>query len=327
MIYRNIMLTVYAKKWWFIILMGLIAGSACSPSKSKMEMIPYRTGSWQPDTLGNHRVVLHVTGNEKAVKAEIPWRRRDQYPGDKMMILVDEKTGQMEIDGLYIDDVAFDRTTMKRVRKTLDRNRDGALIDLHSANQFNVRDGFINSACLYMEHFPYIDRLWFGEYFDKDSPPDFWLIEMSGIPFGLMGEMLQDGGNKYRGMVYGMTSRLPWAGDPRSLWKIWDEFGMEESEMIGYWSPDCPISTDKPTVLATAYVTEDGCLVAIGSWAESTENIHLLVDWHRLGINMENARVEAPYIKDFQEYQSFSPSELIPLEPGKGWILKIYEEE
>lgn len=50
----------------------------------------------------------------------------------------------------------------------------------------------------------------FGEYFDKDSPPDFWLVEMSGIPYGLMGEMLQDGGNQYRGMLYGMTARLPW---------------------------------------------------------------------------------------------------------------------
>ena len=59
------------------------------------------------------------------------------------------------IDGLYIDDVAFDRTTMKRVRKVLDRNRPGALIDLHSANQFNVRDGFASSANLYLEHFPY----------------------------------------------------------------------------------------------------------------------------------------------------------------------------
>jgi len=233
----------------------------------------------------------------------------------------------MEIDGLYIDDVAFDRTTMKRVRKTLDRNRDGAPIDLHSANQFNVRDGFINSASLYMEHFPFIDRLWFGEYFDKDSPPDFWLIEMSGIPFGVMGEMLQDGGNKYRGMVYGMTSRLPWAGDPRSLWKIWDAFGMEVSEMIGYWSPDCPVNTGESTVLATAYVGEDGCLVAIGSWAKATEHIHLSVDWDRLGINMENARVEAPFIKDFQEYHRFSPSGFLPVEPGKGWLLKIYEDK
>ena len=105
----------------------------------------------------------------------------------------------VSIDGLYIDDVAFDRTVMKRVRKVLDRGRPDALIDLHSANQFNVRDGFANSANLYMEHFPYIDRLWFGEYFDYDAPPDYWLVEISGIPFGLMGEMLQDGGNPWRG--------------------------------------------------------------------------------------------------------------------------------
>ena len=84
------------------------------------------------------------------------------------------------IDGLYIDDVAFDRTTMKRVRKVLDRSRPGALIDLHSANQFNVRDGFANSANLYLEHFPFLNRLWFGEYFDYNSAPDFWLVEISG---------------------------------------------------------------------------------------------------------------------------------------------------
>ncbi|MFC1783701.1 glycoside hydrolase domain-containing protein, partial [Planctomycetota bacterium] len=118
-------------------------------------------------------------------------------------------TQKVGIDGLYIDDVAFDRTTMKRVRKILDRNRPGALIDLHSANQYNVRDGYVNSANLYLEHFPYINRLWFGEYFDYDSNPDFWLIEVSGIPFGLMGEMLQDGGNPWRGMIYGMTARMP----------------------------------------------------------------------------------------------------------------------
>ena len=41
------------------------------------------------------------------------------------------------IDGLYIDDLAFDRMSMKRVRKILNRTNPGALIDLHSANQYN----------------------------------------------------------------------------------------------------------------------------------------------------------------------------------------------
>ncbi|HET7603197.1 MAG TPA: glycoside hydrolase domain-containing protein, partial [Gemmatimonadales bacterium] len=41
------------------------------------------------------------------------------------------------IDGLYLDDVAFDRITMQRIRRVLERNRPAPLIDLHSANQYN----------------------------------------------------------------------------------------------------------------------------------------------------------------------------------------------
>jgi len=231
------------------------------------------------------------------------------------------------IDGLYIDDVAYDRTTMKRVRKILDRGRKGALIDLHSANQFNPRDGFANSANLYLEHFPYINRLWFGEYFDYDSSPDFWLIELSGIPFGIMGEMLQGGGNPWRGMLYGMTSRLPWAGDPRPLWKIWDDFGIQEARMKGYWSPSCPVKTENPDVLATAYVKKDTVLVSIASWAEDIVLCKLEIDWKTLGMNPENMKLHAPFIKEFQGKTTFKPTDMIPVEPGKGWLLILSEKK
>ena len=107
---------------------------------------------------------------------------------------------------------------------------------------------------LYMEHFPYVNRLWFGEYFDyENNSPDFFLTEVSGIPFGLMGEMLEKGGNPWRGMIYGMTNRMPWSdnADPRPIWKVWDDFGMQGTKMFGYWSPNCPVKTDNPDVLAT----------------------------------------------------------------------------
>jgi len=228
------------------------------------------------------------------------------------------------IDGLYIDDVAFDRTVMKRVRKILDRGREGALIDLHSANQYNPRDGFANSANLYLEHFPYIDRLWFGEYFDYDSQPDFWLVEISGIPFGLMGEMLQDGGNPWRGMVYGMTSRLPWAGDPTPLWRARDDFGIEKSNMIGYWSTRCPVKTGREDVLATAYVIKHGrTMVALASWAKEDVTCKLAVDWKTLGLNPKKARLTAPPIKDFQPSAEFKPDDEIPIPKGKGWLIVI----
>ncbi len=230
------------------------------------------------------------------------------------------------IDGLYIDDVAFDRTVMKRLRKILDREKEGSLIDLHSANQYNVRDGFANSANLYMEHFPFINRLWFGEYFDYDSAPDFWLTEVSGIPFGLMGEMLQDGGNRWRGMIYGMTSRLPWAGDPRPLWKVWDDFGIQESRMIGCWVEDCPVRTDHKDVLATVYVKEDQTLVSLASWAESQVDVKLRINWRGLGLDRERAVIQAPAIQDFQDERQFSVDEDIPMEPGKGWLLIVREQ-
>jgi hypothetical protein len=235
---------------------------------------------------------------------------------------------KMQIDGLYIDDVAFDRTTMKRVRKVLDQGRPAAVIDLHSANQYNPRDGFTNSANLYLEHFPYINRLWFGEYFDPNSAPDFWFIEMSGIPYGLMGEMLQDGGNKWRGMIYGMTNRMSYGGnDPSPLWKVWDDFRIQESEMFGYWSPRCPVKIGHKDVLATAYVGKGKSLVSIASWAAEDVDIRLSIDWKALGINPAAATILAPEVRDFQPAAVFNPDDPIPVQKGKGWLLIIQPQQ
>lgn len=231
------------------------------------------------------------------------------------------------IDGLYLDDVAFDRVTMKRVRKALAAHRPDPLIDLHSANQYNERDGWNSSALLYMEQMPYLDRLWFGEYFDyQKTSPAYWLTEISGIPYGLMGEMLQDGGNPWRGMVFGMTNRMPWSGgDPRELWKAWDAFGIERSDMIGWWAPDVPVKTGRKDVLATVYQRPGRAMVAIASWAPQATAVPLRIDWQALGIDPAKATIAASAIEGFQPARTFARGEAIPLEPGKGWLLVIAE--
>ena len=231
------------------------------------------------------------------------------------------------IDGLYLDDVAFDRTTMKRVRKVLTRGRPNPIIDLHSANQFNPRDGFANSANLYLEHFPFIDRLWFGEYFDYNSEPDYWLTEISGIPFGLMGEMLQDKGNPWRGMIFGMTNRMPWSGDPRPLWHLWDEFGMQQTRMIGFWVPSSPVKTGNPSVLATVYQADGRALVAVASWAKATTEIKLSIDWKALGIDPADAVITAPAVANFQDAATFKPGQPISVQPGRGWLLWVARQK
>ncbi|MGI8952598.1 MAG: glycoside hydrolase domain-containing protein [Chitinophagaceae bacterium] len=235
-------------------------------------------------------------------------------------------TKNVGIDGIYLDDVAFDRITMKRIKRVLTEDGHPGIIDLHSANQYDSSDGFNNSANLYMEHFPYLNRLWFGEYFDyKNNSPDFFLTEVSGIPFGLMGEMLQGGGNAWRGMIYGMTNRMPWSdnANPRPIWKVWDEFGMQGTEMIGYWSSNCPVKTTNEKVLATVYKKNNKALISIASWADDDVTVQLKIDWKKLGIDSSKAAITAPEIKNFQSGKTFKLNEKILVEKGKGWLLII----
>jgi hypothetical protein len=277
-------------------------------------------GPWLQEHLEDHYIPgWHVPELEDSAVVTTGISRWHNFYVEGLHWLVDN----VGIDGLYLDDVAFDRTTMKRVRKVLARGRPDPLIDLHSANQFDANDGFASSANLYLEHFPYIDRLWFGEYFDYNSPPDYWLIEMSGIPFGLMGEMLQDGGNPWRGMVFGMTDRMPYSGDPRPLWALWDAFGIQNTRMIGYWVPDSPVKTDRQDVRATVYQGKNRSLVAVASWVPVPVEVKLEIDWKKLGINPDLARIIAPAVRDFQDTRTFSATQPIPVAPGKGWLLVI----
>ena len=205
-----------------------------------------------------------------------------------------------EIDGLYLDDIAFSRETVKRMISVLHRHRDEVVIDLHSANQFNPRDGHINSSMLYMEHFPFISRLWFGEYFEYDLDEDYWMTEVSGLPFGLMGEMLQDGGHPYRGMLYGMTTRMYGDVDPRPVWRLMDDFGIDESRMLGYWLDDSPASTDHPRVLATTFARPDGILIALASWSDQDETVRLTLSDDVIPGGLAGARAFSPAVDGLQ---------------------------
>lgn len=180
--------------------------------------------------------------------------------------LIDE----IGIDGVYLDDFILGRNTMKRMRRVLDEYRPGSLIDVHSFSQYDKeRAGYASSINLYMEHLPYVNRLWLGEDFQYDRGPDYWMTEAAGIPFGTMSEMLHAGGHLWRGMLYGMTCRLPHeSGDPRPVWEVWDMFGMAGSRMLGYWSVNCPVRTGREDVLATVYEKDDSRLIAVGSWCK-----------------------------------------------------------
>jgi hypothetical protein len=232
----------------------------------------------------------------------------------------------VDIDGLYLDDVSFDRSMLKRMRKVMDAAKPGCLLDLHSNTGFSI-----GPANQYTEYFPFINKLWFGESFQYDKmPAPNWIVETSGIPFGLMGDMLQGGGNAWRGMIYGMTARLPWATEsvvcnPRDVWKIWDSFGIADAKMIGYWDSACPVKTNNKKVLATAYLRNGKTLVAIASWDQKACNVKLIIDWKALGLNPLKVKISAPEILNYQSARKFVIDEEIPVEPTKGWLILVSE--
>lgn len=228
------------------------------------------------------------------------------------------------IDGLYLDDVAYDRNMLKRMRKVMDQVKPGCMIDLHSNTDFSK-----GPATQYTEFFPYINKIWFGENFHYEKmQPDNWLVETSGIPFGLMGNMLFRGGNPWRGMLYGMTSRDGWPTDnivcnPKPLWKALDSFGIQHAKMLGYWLEEPVVCTSDPQVLATAYKNGQRLLIALASWNEKPVNVQLQINWKALGLPSRKVRFVAGEIQGFQQAATFEATDLIPVQPGKGWLFIV----
>ena len=234
----------------------------------------------------------------------------------------------VDIDGVYLDDVSFDRNMLKRMRKVMNEVKPGCIVDLHSNTGFSK-----GPVIQYMEFYPYVDKLWLGESFKYDEmPPENWLVEVSGIPFGHMSDMLHGGGNPWRGMVYGMTVRHPWVTegvtcDPRSIWKLWDDFGIADAKMIGYWEDDPVVKTNHPDVNATAYVKDGKTLISIASWAERPVSVKLEIDWESIGLDESKVKMYAPGIENFQPQKAFDIHEEIPIDPKKGWLLIIEQKK
>ena len=230
----------------------------------------------------------------------------------------------LDIDGIYLDDVSFDRRILKRMRRAMESVKSGCLIDLHSNTAFSK-----GAANQYAEFFPYVDKLWFGESFlyDKMTPAN-WMVESSGIPFGLTGDMLYRGGNRWLGMQYGMTVRYPWFTegvncDPRPVWRIWDEFGIEDSKMLGFWENHPAVSSSDNDVKVTAYRKAGKVLLSIGNYSDEVKEVTLHFDWEQLGLTSENITLVAPEVKDMQPAAQWNLGDSISVQPRKGWLIYV----
>jgi len=225
-------------------------------------------------------------------------------------------------DDVYLDETTLDRTALRRARKLLDRYRPEGRIDLHPNFYFSKGSGFASAINIYMDILPYLDFTWIGEQLNYDKLHDYWLIEISGIPFGLPGQMLEGGGNPWRGMVYGITKRAGWKTDaPSAIWKFWDEHHIADKIMIGYWEKDCPVRCSSPFIKASIFKGEDEMIIPIANWTDRDVLVSLDMDWAKLGLDPSKINVSIPEIKGFQADQSSVSLDHITIPAKKGFVI------
>ena len=94
----------------------------CAFTALQAQTIPrqelYGVGTWDADSLGNHRVVLSVGKASDAVLADIQWRRRDLDPESKDLVVVDAATGE-RISNVYRYSVSRERGVIAFQPKTV----------------------------------------------------------------------------------------------------------------------------------------------------------------------------------------------------------------
>ena len=93
--------------------------------------------------------------------------------------------------------------------------------------------------------------------------------------------------------------------------------------MLGYWNPDCPVSTESDSVRATAFVKDNReTLIAVASWMPTDRDFILSVDRDALGIKGE-FEFYAPRIESYQEEATFASGDRIPIAYPKGWMFVL----
>ena len=258
---------------------------------------------------------------------------------------------------------------MQRARKVLAKANELAHIDFHCDNsqgETYSTAGNGSVALRFMTHFPYISSLWLGEGYwygqgwgtvpqpNKPWTPEEWLVEVSGLPFGLFGDLL--GGsqyeNPYQAFVFGMQGRMPQPAlyeltglnqaDPRPLYSFIDRYDLAGTEMCGWWHGDCAVESQEALVKATVFShpSPRRAIVAIANFGANQTNATLWVDWHTLALDPRSAKIHAPAIYNIQpqrEFQWGGHGVTVPLglgsphagnipTPPPGWIL-VFEEE
>jgi len=284
-------LSTNAPEFWGLVYEGTQYDFTADRDAPEMRL--HAADAWHenhlPDGLPRGWPRVHNAGNEHAVPVSNATRIGNFYL-ESMRYM----TRHFGTDGAYWDGAdgptLGHREMAKRLWTIFRETKPEATIDVHHGNTL-----LESPIVQHMLVLPFIDSIWHGEGFPYDAfDPWEWLVEISGLPFGIPSELL--GGEEYfgRAMLFGIWPRMGWcagAEKQEKLWKFFDRFGISNAEMRGWWT-DNGITLDRPDIKVTAFRhPENGVLLVIGcwhqevaAWMEMTLDVSLLLDRRKLGL-------------------------------------------
>jgi len=290
-------LSAFAPEFWFLVYEGtgwrFADGVNPNPTLSQQH-------AWKenhlPDAFGPGWPRCHRDlGNEVTIPVSNHTRNGNFYL-ESMRYM----TRFFGTDGAYWDGAdgptLGHREMAKRLWVMFRQTNPNATVDVHHGHPLTTPPTALHMLC-----FPFIDSLWHGEGFDYDRlDPWAWLVEVAAIPFNVPSEMLTGFEYPGRGMLFGIWPRYGWGGEPDyvpKLWQFFDQFGIEETTMLGWWLE--PLGMGRNGVTVDRYATHvtafkhptNGVLLAIATWHTpfphwmgATFDVSLLLDRQVLGL-------------------------------------------
>ena len=272
-------------------------------------------------------------------------------------------TEELDIDGIYLDGVAYDSHTMLRAMRAVSEGRgmggeSGGMMDLHCGNRWPSGGGEID-VLEYAQHMSLMDSVMFGEGFDdggttacKDrqsgtcGDATWMLLATSGMQFGLFNDMLTDV-NLFRGMVFAMWGRPPYSNGAQNkqLWEWIDSSGLADNstEMLGFWADQedwhAVVTSSVADVKATAYLVQPTkgapgqVIIAVASWVQGgTATFSLTLDLEAIvskvqgweALDSSELMVETPAISTVQNASTLGKGLVgLSLAPRAGMLLAV----
>ena len=89
---------------------------------------------------------------------------------------------------------------------------------------------------------------------------------------------------------------------------------------MGYWVSYNPVKTGRNDILATSFVKDGKVMIAIASWAKKDSDIKLQIDWEKLGIDADKARLTLLTSKVFRKDSACRQKIKIKVPKDKGFI-------